>query len=213
MSSRCAARLPPMSIVTCDLGISLDGFSAGPHQTRERPFGDVVGTGEVLHSWMFDHAEAHRAEIDAVVAAGAFVMGRAMFCPDSGPWDLSWTGWWGEEPPYRAPVFVLTHHERAPLVLGETTFWFVTGGLDEAMERARAAAGDRPVSITGGATTVNQCLRAGLIDELRLHVAPVVLDVEGGTRLFDGVGRHDLAAVGARWTPEVTHLTYRRRAD
>lgn len=202
-----------MSIVTCDLAVSLDGYSAGPHPTRDLPFGDVVGTGDVLHSWMFEHGDEHRAEIDAIVDAGAFVMGRGMFSPDSGPWDPSWAGWWGDEPPYHAPVFVLTHHERDPLVLGETTFWFVTGGLDDAMRQARRAAGDRPVSIAGGADVVNQCLRAGVIDELRLHVVPAVLDIAGATRLFDGVGRHDLEAVGARWTPEVAHLTYRRRAD
>ncbi|ANC30060.1 hypothetical protein I598_0479 [Isoptericola dokdonensis DS-3] len=203
-----------MSIVTCDIAVSLDGFAAGPHPTRELPFGDVVGTGEVLHSWMFDHhADDHRQEIAAILDAGAYVMGRGMFSPDTGPWDLDWTGWWGDEPPYRAPVLVLTHHERAPLTLGETTFHFVTGGLEDAMARARHAAGDRPVSVAGGAGLVNQCLRAGVIDELRLHVVPAVLDVPGATRLFDGVGRHDLEAVGARWTPEVTHLTYRRRAD
>ncbi|GAA1986737.1 hypothetical protein GCM10009718_25210 [Isoptericola halotolerans] len=203
-----------MTLVTCDLSVSLDGYAAGPRPTRERPFGDVVGTGEVLHGWMFDHAPDHADEIARIVDAGAFVMGRRMFGPDSGPWDLGWRGWWGEDPPYHAPVFVLTHHERDPLPMeGGTTFHFVTGGLREAVARARDAAGTRDVAVAGGVTTVNACLAAGLIDELRLHVSPVVLDIPGGVRLFDGVGRIGLEATDVRHTPEVTHLTYRRRAD
>ncbi|WP_402465051.1 dihydrofolate reductase family protein [Isoptericola aurantiacus] len=201
-----------MSTVTCDLTVSLDGFAAGPHPTRDRPFGDVVGTGEVLHAWMFDHAAGHRAELAGILDGGAFVMGRGMFSPDTGPWDHQWHGWWGEEPPYRAPVFVLTHHERPALAMGGgTTFHFVTTGLDDAVSRARDAADGRPVVIAGGARTVNACLRAGLIDELRLHLVPVVLGIADGVRIFDGVGRRDLDAVSARHTPEVTHLVYRRR--
>jgi dihydrofolate reductase len=200
-----------MTDVTCDIGISLDGFSAGPNQSLDQPFGDGVGDGEKLHAWMFDHRENHADEIAAVVDAGAFVMGRNMFGPGRGAWDLGWKGWWGDEPPYHAPVFVLTHHEREPLEMdGGTTFHFVTGGVDEALRRAREAAGDRNVSVAGGATTVSECLNAGLIDELRLHVAPVVLGVRGGVRLFDGVGPLDLTATHVRHTPEVTHLTYRR---
>jgi len=200
-----------MGHVTCDIGISLDGFSAGPNQSIEQPFGDGVGGGERIHAWMLDHAENHAQEIAAITAAGAFVMGRNMFTPGRGGWDLGWRGWWGEDPPYHAPVFVLTHHEREPLAMqGGTTFHFVTGGLDEAMARAREAAGDADVSVTGGATVVGECLDAGLIDELRLHVAPVVLNVPGGVRLFDGVGPVGLTAAGARQSPEVTHLTYRR---
>ncbi|MCK9793418.1 dihydrofolate reductase family protein [Isoptericola sp. 4D.3] len=199
-----------MTQVTCDIGISLDGVSAGVNQSREQPFGDGVGDGELLHAWMFEHAESHRAEIDTITAAGAFVMGRHMFTPGRGEWDLGWRGWWGEDPPYHAPVFVLTHHEREPLEMeGGTTFHFVTGGPQEALERAREAAGDRDVSVAGGATTVNQLLALDLIDELRLHVAPVVLDV-AGVRLFDGVGQHRLRPAGGRITPEVAHLTYRR---
>jgi len=200
-----------MTPITCDLSVSLDGYAAGPHPSRERPFGDVVGTGEVLHSWMFDHADDHRDEIDGILDAGAYVMGRGMFSPDTGPWDPDWHGWWGDEPPYRAPVYVLTHHPREPLVLGATTFRFVTTGLEDALAAARRAAGAGSVSIAGGVRTVNACLKAGAIDELRLHVAPVLLDIDGGMRLFDGVGRHDLDAVSARHTPEVTHLVHRRR--
>ncbi|WP_277213685.1 dihydrofolate reductase family protein [Isoptericola croceus] len=201
-----------MTSVNCDLSISLDGYAAGPNPSRELPFGDVVGTGDVLHSWAFEHAEDHAEEVAGTLGAGAYVMGRGMFSPDTGPWDLAWRGWWGDDPPYHAPVFVLTHHDRASLEMdGGTTFHFVTGGLDEAFTRARAAAGERDVAVAGGASTVNACLAAGVIDELRLHVAPVLLDVPGGVRLFDGVGRHALEAVGARHTPEVTHLVYRRR--
>jgi dihydrofolate reductase len=201
------------SLVTCDISVSLDGFSAGPNQTLERPFGDGVGDdAQELHSWMFDHAEDHADEIAAITDAGAFVMGRNMFDPGRGEWDPSWRGWWGDDPPYHAPVFVLTHHEREPLEMaGGTTFHFVTDGIEAALGRAREAAGERSVAVAGGATTVNAFLAAGLLDELRLHVAPVVLDIPGAVRLFDGVGRRDLVAVSARHTPHVTHLVYRRR--
>jgi dihydrofolate reductase len=210
MSLGPVARQTGMTQVTCDIGISLDGISAGLHQSLERPFGDGVGGGEQLHAWMFEHAAAHQTERAAITAAGAFIMGRHMFTPGRGKWDLGWRGWWGEDPPYHAPVFVLTHHEREPLEMeGGTTFHFVTGGPQEALDRAREAAGDRSVSVAGGATTINQYLAADQIDELRLHIAPVVLDVEG-VRLFDGVGQRPLKAVGGRVTPEVTHLVLRR---
>jgi len=199
-----------MGIVTCDLSISLDGYSAGPNQSLEQPFGDGLADGEVFHSWMFDHAEDHRAERAAIIAAGAFIMGRNMFGPGRGPWDPDWKGWWGADPPYHAPVFVLTHVAREPLEMeGGTTFHFVTGGPDEALNLARAAAGDENVAIAGGATTINQFLAAGMIDELRLHVAPAVLDL-GYVRVFDGVGTISWSSASGRWTPEVTHLVYRR---
>ncbi len=199
-----------MSIVTCDLSISLDGYSAGPNQSLEQPFGDGLAGGDTLHSWMFDHAQDHRAELTAIAAAGAFIMGRNMFGPGRGPWDLEWKGWWGAEPPFHAPVFVLTHVAREPLEMeGGTTFHFVTGGPDEALHLARAAAGDKNVAIAGGALTINQCLAAGMIDELRLHVVPVVLDA-GYVRLFDGVGPTAWPSASGRWTPEVTHVVYRR---
>jgi dihydrofolate reductase len=199
-----------MGIVTCDLTISLDGYSAGPNQSLEQPFGDRVADGDALHSWMFDHADNHRPERAAIVEAGAFIMGRNMFGPGRGPWDLAWKGWWGAEPPYHAPVFVLTHVAREPVEMeGGTTFHFVTGGPGEALELAHGAAGDETVAIAGGATTINQFLAAGLIDELRLHVVPLVLDV-GYVRLFDGVGPTAWSSASGRWTPEVTHLVYRR---
>jgi dihydrofolate reductase len=135
-------------------------------------------------------------------------MGRNMFSPGRGEWDAEWTGWWGDDPPYHAAVFVLTHHPRAPLTMqGGTTFTFVTNGIESALEQARAAAGDGDVAITGGAATVNQYLAAGLIDELRLHVAPVVLGA--GERLFEGVGDITLERLDVSGTELVTHLSYR----
>lgn len=204
-----------MGIVTADISTTIDGFGAGPGQSLERPFGDF--DQGPLHAWMFDHREENAAEVDAIVDAGAFVMGRNMFDPGRGAFDLSWRGWWGEDPPYHAPVFVLTHHERDPLPMdGGTTFHFVTDGLEAALDRAREAAGERSVAIAGGATTINQALAAGLLDELRWHVVPVVsglsaADGHAGSRLFDGVPRTDLVPVGVRHTPYVDHVTYRRQ--
>jgi dihydrofolate reductase len=192
--------------VTCDISISADGYAAGPNQTREKPFGD--GPVDRLHAWMFETPEENQAELDAIVSAGSFVMGRNMFGPVRGEWDLEWKGWWGDEPPYHAPVFVLTHHPREPVtMLGGTSFAFVTDGIEAALERARASAGDRTVSIAGGAATINQYLRAGLVDELRTHIAPVTLGA--GERLFDGVPGQGLEIISARPASLVTHVTYR----
>jgi dihydrofolate reductase len=139
---------------------------------------------------------------------GAFIMGRNMFGADRGDHDPSWRGWWGEDPPYHAPVYVLTHYEREPLEMqGGTTFHFVTGGIESALDQARAAAGDQDVSIAGGASTVNQYLAAGLLDELYLHVAPVVLG--GGERLLENVGDPTLEPVKVVASPAVTHIKYR----
>ncbi|GGV13499.1 deaminase reductase [Actinomadura cremea] len=197
-----------MGEVTCDIGMSLDGYVAGPDQSLDDPLG--VG-GERLHRWMFEQREANAAAIAGILEAGAYIMGRNMFAPGRGDWDLDWRGWWGEEPPYHAPTFVLTHHPREPLPMkGGTTFIFVTDGIAAALVRAREAAGEKNVAICGGAQTVDQYLAAGLIDELRLHVAPVMLG--RGERLFDGVGDLDLLAPGdAPGTDLVTHLTYRVR--
>ena len=194
-----------MTKVTCDSGVSLDGFSAGPDQSLDDPLGKGA---ERIHRWMFEEAEANKAERDAIVEAGAYIMGRHMFCPDRGEWDLDWRGWWGEDPPYHAPVFVLGHREREPVEMqGGTTFHFVTDGIEAAMERAKEAAGDRTVSIAGGASTVQQYLRAGLIDELRLHIAPVILG--SGERLLDGVGDLKLEQLAVTSSVLVTHITYR----
>ncbi|MFL1378906.1 MULTISPECIES: dihydrofolate reductase family protein [unclassified Nocardiopsis] len=199
-----------MSKVTCDLSISADGCSAGHGQSEERPFGDDGGdgSGAKLHAWMFETPEENRAELARMGAAGAFIMGRNMFGPVRGAWDRDWNGWWGEDPPFHAPVFVLTHHRRDPQPMaGGTTFHFVTDGIGSALERAREAAGERDVAVQGGATTVNQYLAAGLIDELRLHIAPVVFGA--GTRLFEGVGPLGLEQVESRAATGVTHVTYR----
>jgi dihydrofolate reductase len=198
-----------MGIVTADISVTLDGYGAGPNQRLEAPFGDL--DEERLHRWMFDHAAENAAEVAAITEADAYVMGRNMFSPGRGEWDLAWKGWWGEEPPYHAPVFVLTHHERQPLPMkGGTTFHFVTDGIVSALDQARAAAGTGDVSIAGGASTINQYLAAGLIDELRLHVVPCTAGVSSGSRIFDGIPRVDFETISARHTPHVTHLTYRR---
>jgi dihydrofolate reductase len=195
-----------MSLVTCDMAVSLDGYTAGPNQTLENPFGD--GAREHLVRWMLEAPEENAAERAAITEASAYIMGRNMFSPGRGEWDLEWTGWWGEDPPYHAPTFVLTHYEREPIEMqGGTTFHFVTDGIESAMRQAREAAGDGSVSIAGGAATVNQYLAAGLIDELRLHVAPVVLGK--GERLLADAGSFELEPVSARQTSLVTHLTYR----
>jgi dihydrofolate reductase len=196
-----------MSKVTADMSISVDGFAAGPNQSLDKPFGDGL-EGEQLHRWMFEEREQHLAELEAITAAGAFIMGRNMFSPGRGEWDLDWKGWWGDDPPYHAPVFVLTHHPREPVTMqGGTTYIFVTDGIESALAQAREAAGDKNVSIAGGAATLNQYLAAGLVDELRLHVAPVT--VGAGERPLEAVGRFDLELVSSRSTDLVTHLTYR----
>ena len=194
--------------VSADLAISLDGFIAGTEPSLEHPLG--VG-GERLHTWMFNEPHANAEVIAAITSPGAFIMGRNMFGPIRGPWSGDWRGWWGEDPPYHAPVFVLTHHPREPAVMqGGTTFTFVTDGIESAMSQARAATANGDVAIAGGAATVRQFLGAGLIDELRLHVAPVLLGA--GERLFEGMTdlAADPVAVSGNSGPDgVTHITYR----
>ena len=192
--------------VFCDISISVDGYAAGPGQTADKPFGD--GPVDRLHAWMFDTPDENKAEIDRVVSAGAFVMGRNTFGPIRGDWDPGWRGWWGEDPPYHAPVFVLTHHPRDPLTMqGGTTFTFVTDGIHAALDQARKAAGERDVAIAGGAATINQYLAVGLLDELRTHIAPVTLGA--GERLFDGVQDPGLQPVEVIHSPRATHVRYR----
>jgi dihydrofolate reductase len=194
-----------MAKVTCDISVSVDGFAAGANQRLEEPLGDGA---ERLHRWMFEQPEANADVIEQITSAGAYIMGRNMFGPGRGAWDQTWTGWWGEDPPYHAPVFVLTHHPREPLEMrGGTIFSFVTEGIEAALVRARAAAGDADVAIAGGAATVNQYLAAGLLDELRLHVAPVILGA--GERLFDGVPDVALEPLAVAGNELVTHLNYR----
>jgi dihydrofolate reductase len=195
-----------MPRVTCDISVSMDGYSAGVGQTRELPFGTIAHNR--LHDWMFERPEENEAEVAAILEAGAYIMGRNMFGPDRGEWDLDWRGWWGDEPPYHRPVFVLAHRERADVPMaGGTTFHFVTDGVHAALERARAAAGDLDVAIAGGASTVNQYLAAGLVDELRVHVTPTIFGA--GERLFDGVPPQAFEQVSSRGTSLVTHIAYR----
>jgi dihydrofolate reductase len=199
-----------MTKVTCDLSISVDGYSAGHNQTEERPFGHDGGDGwgDRLHAWVNEDAEENAAAMERLASAKAFIMGRNMFGPVRGDWDRDWKGWWGDNPPYHAPVFVLTHHPRDPQPMeGGTVFHFVTDGIESAFRQAREAAGDGDISIHGGATTINQYLAAGLIDEMRLHIVPMTLGA--GTRLFDGVPPLNLRQVESRASGSVTHVTYR----
>ena len=152
--------------------------------------------------------EENQAELDAITGAKAFIMGRNMFGPIRGEWSGDWKGWWGPEPPYHAPVFVLTHYQRGSLVMdGGTTFNLVTDGIEAALEQASAVPGDTNVAIAGGASTVNQYLAAGLLDELRLHITPFT--VGAGTRIFDGVPPLKSEQVSSRAASLVTHVTYR----
>ncbi|MGI5523172.1 dihydrofolate reductase family protein [Micromonospora sp. CA-259024] len=190
--------------------VSADGYSAGLNQTEERPFGDDGGDGwgGRLHAWMFDAGDENRAEVDQINAASAVIMGRNMFGPVRGEWDRQWNGWWGDNPPFHTPVFVLTHHAREPQPMeGGTTYHFVTDGIESALAQARAAAGDGDISIHGGATTINQYLAAGLVDELRLHIVPLTLGA--GVRLFEGVPPLKLEQVTSRAATSVVHVTYR----
>jgi dihydrofolate reductase len=196
-----------MTRVTCNVSVSVDGFVAGPRQNVENPVGEG---GLRLHEWHFDPQGDDQAITDEwQQTPGAYVMGRNMFAHGRGEWDLDWKGWWGDDPPYHAPVFVLTHYAREPVPMdGGTTFHFVTDGVESAVAQAKAAAGDKSVEIAGGASTINACLRAGLIDELHLHIAPVVLSV--GERLFDGVpDTLRLEPVQVTNSPGVTHVKYR----
>jgi dihydrofolate reductase len=204
-----------------DITMSLDGFIAGPNPRLEQPLGDG---GEGLHQWGYgleSFRERHGLEggasnRDAEILEespadhGAAIMGRRMFGGGDGPWDESWQGWWGDEPPFRLPVFVLTHHPREPLVMaGGTTFTFVTDGIGSALEQARAAAAGKDIAVAGGANVAQQYLRAGLLDEFQIHVAPMLLGQ--GTRLFDDLGTDqvELEVTRVVESPAVTHLKYR----
>jgi dihydrofolate reductase len=208
-----------VSKVRVHISVSADLYVAGPNQSLENPLGE---RGEGLHEWVVAlraWRELHGLEGGDVNAStpvveesfanvGAVIMGRGMFGGGPGAWAEDWRGWWGEEPPFHMPVFVLTHHSREPLRLTDTAFTFVTGGIEEALERARDAAEGKDVNIGGGASAVNQYLEAGLVDELELNVVPLLLG--GGARLFEGVGPHigleQGRVVEARG---VTHLKYR----
>ena len=194
--------------VTSGLTMSLDGFAAGHNQSFEKPFGDNFDS-DLLDRWMFSEPEKHKhkKEIDAILDAGAFIMGSNMFGPKDRRDKPEWKGWWGKNPPYHAPVFVLSHKERAPVEMeGGTVFHFVTDGIESAFRQAKAAARDRNVKIMGGANTVNQYLIAGLIDELWLHIVPVTVGT--GSKLFERVLNLKLEPVEISGTNMVTHIRY-----
>jgi dihydrofolate reductase len=210
--------------VTVDITMSLDGFIAAPNPSLEDPLGEG---GERLHEWAFaaqswreqhglEGGEANRdSEVieEATKATGAVIMGRKMFSGGDGPWedDPNADGWWGDDPPFHVPVFVLTHHAREVKPMeGGTTFTFVTDGIESALEQARGVAGEKNVAIAGGANVAQQYLKAGLLDEMQIHVAPVLLG--GGVRLFeDHVGAQQPQVEGNRviQSPAITHLRYR----
>jgi dihydrofolate reductase len=211
-----------MGKLRLDITMSLDGFVAGPNPTLEEPLG---AGGERLHEWIVGLAawrETHGksggvvnadSEVveESIAATGAVIMGRNMFGGGEGPWgEDPWQGWWGDDPPFHVPVFVLTHHAREPLALqGGTTFTFVTEGIEPALEQAKVAAGDKDVLLAGGANVAQQYLAAGLLDEMQIHLAPILLG--GGVRLLDNL---DPGKVGFELTrviesPAVTHLRYR----
>jgi dihydrofolate reductase len=211
-----------MGKVKAQISISADGYMAGPNQSEENPLGEG---GMELHQWAFalrawreQHGEEGGEENpsaavleEATANVGAVVMGRNMFGPVRGEWDRDWRGWWGEDPPYHTPVYVLTHYPREPLEMeGGTTFHFVTEGLEQALALARDAAGDQDVSIGGGAQTLHECIRAGQLDELLVNQVPVILGA--GERLFEEipptVEMEQLRVVEA---PGVAHILYRLR--
>ena len=209
-----------VSKVRVHITVSADGYVAGPNQSEENPLGEGGGS---LHDWAFKlraFREPHGMEggetnvsnvvvEESLANVGAEIMGRGKFGGGPGPWgDDPWTGWWGEDPPFHLPVFVLTHHEREPLTLSDTTFTFVTDGIEVALEQARAAAADKDVTVGGGADVINQYLAAGLVDELELNIVPLVLG--GGPRLFEGLGPDlRLEQIRAVEGPGVVHLKYR----
>lgn len=199
-----------MTSVIVDISISADGFSAGLDQTEERPFGNDTGNGfgNKLHDWIFTSPEVTEQHLARLASNKAFILGRNMFGPVRGEWEREWNGWWGENPPYHAPVFVLTHYPREPLPMeGGTTFFFVTDGIESALRQARAVPGEGNIAVMGGANTINQFLAAGLIDELRLHIAPFTMGA--GTRLFDGVPPLDFEQLESSASHGMTHVTYR----
>ena len=210
-----------MTQITLDITASLDGYVAGPNATLEDPLGE---NGMLLHEWLFplkSFQEQHGGEggeenaDDALVArnlaaVGATVMGRKMFSGGEGSWesDPNADGWWGDEPPFRTPVFVVTHHARTAVTFANgTEFHFVTDGVESAVARARDAADAKDVRVAGGASVATQCLQAGLLDRIDLHVSPILLG--GGVRLFEGADLTRLELVESQASERVAHLSYR----
>lgn len=201
-----------MTRTNLSMSISADGYVAGPDQSEQHPLG--VG-GQQLHHWHMGAAANHpvnrQVASEMMDGMGATIMGRNMFGPIRGDWaDSDWTGWWGDEPPYHCPVFVLTHHPRDPIEMGGgTTFHFVTDGIESAYARAQVAAGDRDISVAGGASCARQAIAAGLVDEIDLQISPVILG--SGERLFEGfaAGQPALELARTLEAPGVAHLRYR----
>jgi len=194
--------------VTSGMAMSLDGFTAGINQSFEKPFGDNFDA-DLLERWIFAEPEKHKHKkaLEAILDAGAFIMGSNMFGPKDRRNEPEWKGWWGDNPPFHAPVFVLSHKDREPIEMkGGTTFIFVTDGIESALSKAKEASGNRKVRINGGANTLNQYLAAGLIDELWLHLLPVTIGA--GTRLFEGVPPLNLEAIEVSGSNVVTHIKY-----
>lgn len=208
-----------MNKVLCGIAMSIDGFVAGPNMTEQKPFGElpesflslgIPGAPEgLLHRWMFDEPEKHKAEIAELTSvAGAYIMGRNMYGPKGQKYDKTWKGWWGDNPPFHAPVFVLAHKPRETIKMeGGTTYTFVTDGINSALQQAQKAAGKKPVLIYGGANVINQYLTAGLIDELWLHIVPATIGK--GQRLFDNVPSLHMEPISCNGTKLVTHIKYR----
>jgi dihydrofolate reductase len=214
-----------MAKLRLTISMSLDGFVAGPNQSVQNPLGEG---GERLHEWVIPlkawrqphgmeggEVNASSAVVEESIAGiGATIMGRNMFGGHPGPWDAKkpWNGWWGDNPPFHHPVFVLTHHKREPLAMqGGTTFYFVNDGIQSALEQARRAAGGKDVSLAGGARACQQYLKAGLVDEMAINLAPTLLG--GGERLFDGVGGdlRGLELVRTVAAPKAAHLKFAKR--
>lgn len=211
-----------MGKVFSGISMSLDGFVAGPNPTLEEPLGQG---GEQLHEWVLkleawrkshgkpggETGEQNDLFKESVNRTGAVIMGRKMFSNGSGPWenDPKADGWWGDNPPFHVPVFILTSHPREKVVKeGGTTFNFVTDGIESALEQAKAAAGDKDVSIAGGANAIQQFIKAGLLDELEIHMVPIILG--GGTKLLDNIDPQTFEKVRVLDYPEVTHLKFHR---
>jgi len=223
VSSVCVNCLPRygacVSKVKCQISVSADGYLAGPNQSEEHGLGEG---GEALHEWVVKLTawrQSHGREggevnasseifEEAAGSTGAVIMGRNMFGPVRGPWtEPLWNGWWGDDPPFKVPVFVLTHHEREPLSLGETTFHFVTEGPQRAVELAREAAGGKDVSVGGGGETIQELIRAGLLDEILVNQVPVILG--GGVRLFEDIPPSvQLEQTRVVEAPGVAHIVY-----
>lgn len=211
-----------MARLICDISMSLDGYIAGPNQTLEQPLGEG---GERLHEWtvgLQSWRERHGMSggetgpdddlvKESVAAQGAVLMGRRMFSGGQGPWgdDPNPDGWWGDDPPFHVPVFIVTHHVREPVTKEDgTSYTFVTDGFEAAVEQARDAAGDKDVEVAGGATVVQQSLRAGLLDQLEIHLVPILL--ADGVRLLDELEPAELKLDRVVASPTVTHLRYVR---